>query len=220
MRHLEAQIYIEISIHEDLSMSEIIKKIQGEKKTQEETLKPSRITIIRAVKSMKNQGLLKHGKIPKKRKRFRYSIKEDNTKQDLTKREYKFINKKPKRIIPDPKITQRNLSSMITREKQFYKKELEKLKKEPDYKYYIFHGDMIFHCLDWMTRLTWAINSGMLGDSKNKLELAKRNKERYEELLQTLVYNIKTRDEKKGNNTIKALYEILLDQYFTYQIPS
>jgi len=94
------------------------------------------------------------------------------------------------------------------------------LKKEPDWKYYIFHGEMIFHCLDWMTRLTFAINSGILGDSKNKLELAKRNKERYEEFLQTLVYNIKTKDEKKGNNTIKALYEILLDQYFTYQIPS
>jgi len=205
MRHLEAQIYIVISIHEHLSMSEIIKKIQ------EKIPKISRITIIRAVKSMKTQELLKHSKIPKYGKRFRYSINEDNTKQDLTKREYKFINKKWKRITPDPKITQRNLSALITREKQFYKKELKKLKKEPDWKYYIFHGEMIFHCLDWMTRLTFAINSGILGDSKNKLELAKRNKERYEEFLQTLIYNEKT---------IKATYEILNDQYFTYQIPS
>jgi len=213
MKPLEAQIYIEISIHENMSMSEIIKKIQNDK--IKEISKISRISIIRAVNNMKNQGFLNHDKIPKKGKRFRYSINEDSTKQDLTKRDYKFRNKKWKRIIPNPKITQRNLSSMITLEKQLYNKELKKLKKEPDYKYYIYHDEMIFNCLDWIIRLTLAINSGMLGDSKNKLELANRNKERYEEFLRTLVYNMKTRDEKTGIDTIKSLYEILLDQYFT-----
>jgi len=49
--------------------------------------------------------------------------------KDQTKREYKFINKKWKRITPDPKITQRNLSALITREKQFYKKRIEKIEK-------------------------------------------------------------------------------------------
>jgi len=127
MKPLESKIYIEISIHENMSMSEIIEKIQND--NNKEISKNSRITIIRAVNNMKNLGFLNHGKISKHGKRFRYSINEDSTKQDLTKIEYKFINKKWKRIIPDPQITQRNLSSLITREKQFYEKELKKLKK-------------------------------------------------------------------------------------------
>jgi len=191
-----------------MSMSEIVKKIQ------EKIPRISRITIFRAVKNMKNQGFLNHDKIPKKGKRFRYSIKEDNTKQDLTMRVFEIKRKKYKRIIPNPKITQRNLSSSITENIQFYKQELKKLKKEPDINYYTFHISVISNCLSWVTQLTLAINSGMLGDSKNKLELAKKNKKRYEEFLQTLIYNIKTKNEKLGNNIIKALYNILADHRF------
>ena len=216
MKPLESKIYIEISIHENMSMSEIIEKIQND--NNKEISKNSRITIIRAVNNMKNLGFLNHNKVSKGGKRKRYSINEDNTKQDLTARA--FTGKKQKRIIPNPKVTQKNLSQMITKEKQFYKYTLTIMKKEPLENYYTYHLMMMSHCLEWITRLTLAINSGMLGDSKNKIELAKRNKERYEQFLQTLVYNIKTKNEKLGNDIVKAMYNMLVDLWFLENVIS
>lgn len=173
----------------------------------------------RAIKELKINDI-GYGKIRGKGKWPRYFIKEENTKQDLTIRVFKIKRKKYKRIIPDPKITQRNLSSLITEHIQFYKRELKKLKKEPDFNYYTFHISVISDCLASITQLTLAINSGMLGGSINKLELAKRNKERYEKFLQTLIYNIKTKNEKVGNNIIKATYNIIADETFTEKILS
>ena len=51
----------------------------------------------------------------------------------------------------------------------------------------------------------------MLGNSKTKLELAKRNKARYEEFLEKIVYNLTARDEKIMKTVAKAIYHEIMD---------
>ena len=58
----------------------------------------------------------------------------------------------------------------------------------------------------------------MLGNSPNKLALAYRNRERYEEFLQKLIFNIKKKDEKLGNDIIKAINHELINNWFMEKI--
>ncbi len=64
-----------------------------------------------------------------------------------------------------------------------------------------------------MSQLTWAIHSGMLGDSKSKLVLANRNRDRYEEFLQKVIYNLKKIDEKVMKAVTKAMNLALIDNH-------
>ncbi len=91
-------------------------------------------------------------------------------------------------------------------------------KTKPDSNYYTYHVAIISDCLEWITKLTLAINSGMLGNSPNKLALAHRNRERYEEFLQKLIFNIKKKDEKLGNAIIRAIYHELVNLWFMERI--
>jgi len=59
-----------------------------------------------------------------------------------------------------------------------------------------------------------AIESGMLGDSPNKLALARRNKQRYEEFLHKLCDSVKVFDEKIGENIIRTIYGELANSWF------
>jgi len=72
---------------------------------------------------------------------------------------------------------------------------------------------MISDCLSWVTKLTFAINSGILGNSPNKLALADRNKKRYEEFLQKLIYNIKKKNEKLSDEIIQAIQYTIIDTW-------
>ena len=80
--------------------------------------------------------------------------------------------------------------------------------------YYFYHIAIISGVLSWITKLSMAINSGMLGGSPNKIQLAQRNKERYEEWLQQLCHNIKIYDEKVGGNIIRTIYAELVNLWF------
>jgi len=206
MKQLGHEIYMRIVIEQDMSMSEI----------QKSFTKISNRTIIREVKGLLYTGQITHGRIHGKGKRKRYFVKEENTKQNLTIRSFKIKGKSYKEIRPT--ITQRNLSSLTTETTQHYKQELKKLKNEPDSNYYTYHIAMISGCLEWVTKLTMAINSGMLGNSPNKLTLAHRNRERYEEFLQKLIFNIKKKDEKLGNEIIRAIYHELVNLWFMEKI--
>lgn len=181
------------------------------KEIQEKFQTLSARTIMRKVQNLKENNFIDHDIIWGKGKHKRYFIKEENTKNNLLIRAFTNKGKKYKEIRPP--ISQRELSRMITESIQFYKKELKKGKFESIQDYVFYHIAIISHCLEWMSQLTWAIHSGMLGDSKSKLELAYRNRQRYEEFLQKVIYNLKKVDEKVMNAVTKAMYHALIDNH-------
>jgi len=201
MRGLEAQIYMKVVVEKDLSMSEI------------QALFPevSDRTVIRKVNTMVKNRLIERKRIHGKGKRERYFVKEETIKQDLRARAFDIKGKKYVEV--KATMTQRNLSSNITEWIKLYNKELKKFKNQPESEYYYYHIAMISDCLSWVTKLTFAINSGILGNSPNKLALAYRNKERYEEFLQKLIYNIKKKDEKLADEIIKAIENQIIDTW-------
>jgi len=205
MSSLRHEIYMRLVIEEDLSMSEI----------QGAFPKYSDRTIIREVTKLLKSGKIEHKRIIRKGKRLRYCVNEENTKQDLTIKAFDEKNYN-KRIIQEvhPAITQKVLSSFISSDIKEYHRRLKKLKDKPDSEYYSWHIVSISGCLEWINRLTFAITSGMLGDSPNKLALAQRNKEREEEFLQKLVFNIKARDEKFGERVLRGIYDELVSLWF------
>jgi len=212
MRGLECQIYMGVLLKENMSLSEI----------QGICLKTPERTVIRAVKELVKIGTLEHKRIHGKGKRKRYTVKEETIKNDITIRAFKDEAWK-KGLTTDeslalqirPKMTQRELSKMITGEIRFTKKQLKDMKQFGETNdYYFFHIANISGCLEWITKLTMAIHSGMLGDSPNKLALAQRNKERYEEWLQQLCDNIKVYDKKLGENIIRTIYAELVNSWF------
>ncbi len=212
MRGLEGQIYMAVLLNEDMSLSEIQGSCLGT---------PER-TVIRAVQELVKFGMLEHKRIHGKGKRKRYIVKEEKIKNDITIRAFKEgILKKGMSademlaLRSTPRITQRNLSSLITQEKQFYRKEIAMMKQFGETEdYYFYHIALISKCLEWTTRLTFAINSGMLGDSNNKLALARRNIERYEEWIKQLCNNTKVYDKKLGEKIIKAIHDELVNAWF------
>jgi len=212
MKGLECQIYMGVLLKEDMSLSEI----------QGSCLETPERTVIRAVKELVKLGMLEHKRIHGKGKRKRYIVKEEKIKNDVTIKAFKEeILKKGMSademlaLRTTPRITQRNLSSLITQDKQFYRKEMAEMKQFGETEdYYFYHIALISKCLEWITRLTFAINSGMLGDSNNKLALARRNIERYEEWIKQLCDNTKVYDEKLGEKIIKAIHDELANAWF------
>ena len=190
-----------LAIQGNMSMSEI----------QANFPKLSSRTIIRKVNDLFDTGQINHGRIHGKGKHKRYFITEENTKNNLLIRAFKIKGKNYKEVRPP--ITQRELSHIITERIQHYKNELKKRKFKTMQEYVFYHIAIISGCLEWMTQITWAIHSGMLGDSQNKLQLAYRNRERFEEFLQQVIYNLKQVDEKIMNAVTKAVYHALIDNY-------
>ena len=211
MRGLEYQIYIGVLINEDMSMSEI----------QGTCLRTPERTVYRAVKELEKSGILEHKRIHGKGKRKRYTIKEEKIRNDMTIRAFPDNLDMQKLSVDEilarqvrPKITQRRLSKMITEEKQFYKKQIRDMKQFGETTdYYSFQIANISNCLEWISRLTMAINSGMFGDSPNKLALAQRNKERHEEWLKELCDSIKVYDKKLGKKLNRTIYNELVSSW-------
>jgi len=176
-------------------------------------------TVIRAVNDLIQTGQIEHKKIHGKGKRKRYATREESTKQDITVRAFDEESIKAKIYEPiRASVDQRHFSSLITEGIQFYRNEFKKIKDNPNAHYYQYHISLIGDCLEWNTKLTMAINSGMLGDSPNKLTLAHRNRERYEEFLRTLICNIKKHDEELGSKIVRAIYNRLEDMWFLEKV--
>ncbi len=212
MRGLEYQIHMAVLMNENMSLSEI----------QSECLRSPERSVIRAVKKLVESGILEHKRIHGYGKRKRYNIKEEKIKTDITVKAFKkevikkgLAGEQTLTIQIRPRVTQRQLSKFITQEKQFYRKRMAKMKQFGGTNdYYFYHIAMISNALEWITKLSMAINSGMLGDSPIKLELARRNKDRYEEWLEQLCCNIKVYDKKVGENCISAIYAELVNSLF------
>jgi len=206
MRDLDDKIRMKILMYENMSMSEI----------QSSFLDIPERTIFRHVENLVKSGRLEHKRIYGKHKRKRYTVKEEKKKrQDITTRA--ITEKSHKQIIG--KITQTNLSELITQTRRFYKKELREFEKtEIDVSYYHYHVSMISGCLEWINRLTLVINSGMFENSPNKQYIAQRNRLDYEEFLQEICENIKAKHPKLGKRLIKEIYTVLVNLWFMEKV--
>jgi len=179
------------------------------KEIQEKFQTSSPRTIMRKVQNLHKNEFIDHDIIRGKGKHKRYFIKEENTKNNLLIRIFESKGKNYKEVRPP--ISQRELSRFISESIQFYNNQLKKRNFDTIQDCVFYHIANISICLQWMSQLTWAIHSGMLGDSKSKLELAYRNRERYEEFLQIIIYNLKKVDEDIAKAVTKAMYHALID---------
>lgn len=191
--------------HESLSMSEICQILS----------RYSTRTIMRYIKPLVKSGKIQHGRIKKRGKRKRYFIAYEKTKNNLLIRIVDYKNKNNWKVYKKP-VTQRNLSQLISQEIQLYRKmEKEIWKqsvKEKNPSHYVhYHVALFTKCLRWISQITWAIQSGMLGNSQSNLDLAQRNKERYEEFLEKLVYNLYSKNYKVMNVVSTAIYYEIMD---------
>jgi len=212
MRALGHTIHMAVLMNESMTMSEI----------QSTCLDTSERTVIRTVNELVEEGILEHKRIHGKGKRKRYIIKEEKIKNDITIRAFKegvlqkgLTLEQYLSFETRSKVTQRNLSKMITESKQSYRETMRDMKKIGETNdYYFYHIAITSGVLSWITKLSMAINSGMLGDSPNKIKLAQRNKERYEEWLGQLCSNLKVYNKKLGENIIRTIYGELVNLWF------
>ena len=196
MHELDAQISMIISINHHMTLGEI----------QAKFLKKKSKTVKRHLDDLVKIGRLRYEKIKGLRsKRKRYFIPEERTEDDLWTR---FLNPKSGRL-EIHSINQRVLSAIISDSEKFYKKELKVVKKESDEEFFFWHTTLIASYLEWISRLTFAIYSGMFDDSENKLQLALRNRERFEVLLRKIVFNMREKDNERTYSVIYQMYEIL-----------
>lgn len=191
--------------HESLSMSEICQILS----------RYSTRTIMRYIKPLVESGKIQHGRLKKLGKRKRYFVAYKKTKNNLLIRIVDYKNKNNWKAYKRP-VTQRNLSQLISQEIQLYRK-MEKeiwkraVKGENVSQYVHYHVSLFTECLRWISQITWAIQSGMLGSSQSNLDLAQRNKERYEEFLEKLVYNLYSKNYKVMNVVSTAIYHEIMD---------
>ena len=188
-----------LAINGDMSLGEIQSKFP---KSQHKTIQ-------RRLTELVKTGKVEHKRIRgKNSKRKRYFIPENEKKDNL----WTHIWLEKEKALYINYVSQRRISSIISKENKFYEKELKELKGSSDESFFNYHLISICGCLEWISRLTWAINSGILGDSKSKIELAKRNRERHETFLQKIIFNMKKRNTDKTGTITFRMYE-LLDSY-------
>jgi len=195
MNDIDASICMEIAIQGPMTVGEVQSIFPPIKHK----------TVQRRLTKLVETKRLGHGRIKgKKSKRNRYYIPEENNSFDLWTVMYDEKIKKMANV----KITQRNLSSLITQEKQFYRKEITNPKLS-NTEFIRYSLAIICHCIEWINRLTWAINSGMFGDSPNKINLAERNRVRFENFLQHILYNLQQRNADAYPQITAYMYEVL-----------
>ncbi len=190
---------MEIALNQDLSTEEILQKFPEEK----------RRTVQRHIKNLKENNQILRVRIRGKGKRLRWIIPEEKG-NDIWIRAFRDLDIKKKKFNPvNIKLTQRRLSQAITEEKKFYLKRLKIAKKEPYDLFVFYHLAVASGCMEWILQLTWAINSGVFSESENKLNLAYRNRERYEDFLSRVIYNLRERDEEKFKSISATVYNLL-----------
>lgn len=207
MRDIEHEIHLLLIEYEVMRKGEILNHFE----------KKRHRTVGRALKKLVEKGDIDYGKVRgSKGKWQKYFLVEENTKNNLLLETVVHPNTKHWKHKRVP-ITQRNLSKLISQEIQFYRKteleDIQNIKSSLDLHGYIsYHVAMITECLKSISQLTWAINSGMLGNSKTKLALAQRNKARYEEFLQKIVYNLSTRSNPYYKKLMKAISKLIYNE--------
>jgi len=205
MRGIEQQIYFLILSYEHMGWGEILSYFP----------KKEHRTVGRAIKNLVENNVIEYGKIRGKGKWKRYFLQEEDTKDNLLVQKVDWKSKNNWKHVREP-VTQRSLSQGISWQIQFYRKEelreWKNFKKTKEMIHYVgYHVALIAECLRWISQLTWAINSGMLGNSKTKLKLAQTNKTRYEKFLEKIVYNLNSKNEKIMKLVAKAMYHEIMD---------
>lgn len=210
MKGIDHEIYLLLIEQEDMRWGEILNHFP----------KKEHRNVGRAIKRLVENNDIKHDRIRGKGKWKRYFLKEEKTKNDLRisaieEQDYKMKRAKFHKM----PITQKNLSKLISQSIKFYRtdefnswKEVVKTQQSKSlHSYILVNVGTIIYCLKWISQITWAINSGMLGNSKTKLALANRNKARYEELLRSVIYNVAEKNEKMMKAISHLIYNEISD---------
>jgi len=175
---------------------------------------------IRLVQDLENEGWIKKTKIRGKRKRKGYAIIEDNIGA-LSEMWFNFPKSKYIKKAFSDYWTQDMISQFIDIWIRRYhdslvikpsdSKKTKKMKQEWEENFVWIQMGEMFHCLQYITNIEWALRTGILGSGKGKRIIAERNIRKLEELLEEMSKDLKEHDEQIWRQVLGSVYNTLED---------
>lgn len=197
MNGIDYQIQMEITIQPNMRQGEVQSKFPKKKGT----------TVKRRLKILVKSGVLTYEKIKglhPSSKVKRYNIAEENTTDDL----WTVVSDKKTWKRRKIHFTQKSLSADINEKIKNWRKGIGNRKKTEE-QLIRFDVAYLISCMEWITKLTWAINSGMFGDSKTQYAIANRNRLRYDEFIQKIVYHMRDKYPENYPQIRTLVYDVL-----------
>ena len=195
-----------------------MKEIQDFFEKQPQPISPRQT--IRIVHELEDDGLIRKRKIKGKRKQKGYTINEKNI-ETISDIWFHFPKSKYIKKAFNDFYDQFMLSSFLDLWDERYRdsliikkgdsKKLKKMKEEWKENFvWIQYRDM-YHTLQVLTNLEWALRTGMLGTGKGKIRLAETNIGKLERLLERMSDDLKEHDQKIWKQVIISVYNALED---------
>ena len=88
-------------------------------------------------------------------------------------------------------------------------KKLKKIKQEWKDNFARFQLHDMFHCVQLITMIEWALRTGILGSGKGKRTLAERNISKLEKILEQMSSDLKQHDKKIWKQVVISIYNLL-----------
>jgi len=193
-----------------------MKQIQDFFEKQPQSISPRQT--IRIVQGLEDDGLIRKRKIKGKRKQKGYTLNEKNI-ETISDIWFHFPKSKYIKKAFNDFYDQFMLSSYLDLWDKRYRnslvikpsdsKKTKKMKEEWKKDFvWIQYRDM-YHVLQMLTNLEWALRTGMLGTGKGKIRLAETNLGKLERLLERMSNDLKQHNEKIWKQVIISVYNTL-----------
>ncbi len=173
---------------------------------------------IRLVQDLEDLGWIRKLRIKGKRKRKGYAINEDNI-ETVSEMWFNFPKSKYIKKAFSDYYTQDMISQSIDIMTRNYhdslvikpndSKKLKKMKQEWKDNFAWVQMSQMFHCLQDITNIEWALRTGILGSGKGKRNLAERNIAKLETLIEEMSKDLKEHDKKIWKQIIVSIYNTL-----------
>jgi len=173
---------------------------------------------IRIVLELEDEGLIRKRKIKGKRKQKGYAINEKNI-ETISDIWFHFPKSKYIKKAFNDYYDQFMLSSFLDLWEKRYidslvikprdSKKVKKMKEEWKENFVWMQYSDMYHVLQLLTNLEWALRTGMLGSGKGKIRMAESNIRKLEDLLERMSNDLKEHDEKIWKQVIVSIYHIL-----------
>lgn len=173
---------------------------------------------IRIVQDLENEHWIKKVKIKGKRKRKGYTINEDNI-GTLSEMWFNFPKSKHIKKAFYEYWTQYQLSQYLDIMSRRYRdrreikpsdsKKLKKMKQEWKDNFVLIQLHNMFHCVQLITMIEWALRTGILGSGKGKRILAEKNIRKLEEHIEKMSKDLKEHDEKIWRQVLGSVYNTI-----------
>ena len=174
--------------------------------------------IIRIVQDLENDHWIKKVKIKGKRKRKGYTINEDNI-GTLSEMWFNIPKSKHVKKATQELWTQYQLSQYLDIMSRRYRdsreikpsdsKKLKKMKQEWKDNFVLIQLHNMFHCVQLITMIEWALRTGILGSGKGKRILAEKNIRKLEEHIEKMSKDLKEHDEKIWKQVLGYVYNTI-----------